>query len=530
MSRGTRLVVLTALLLVAAGAGWWYGYRPPVVAVAPGDPVPAVLERLPEGSVVRLLPGTHGPLEITRRIVVEGAPGAVLHGPVTILADGVRLTNLRIRGGAAGVEVRGADGVVIRDVSIRSARLHGIEVADGSVSVLDCTVAGLISPYAQGFEIRNANGRPRSVVQGCEVSSGQEGLVSHVSRVEFRDNRVSGTTLRAIAVTEMSEGLVEGNRITGVAGAAVYCGDMSHCDVRDNVVRGVTPNPSAGKSHEGYGAVAWYYSRMRLEGNSFAVSAPRPVRLAIGSGLTDELPMGIWPQGWTGALPGVAVSVAAVAALAVVRTLVAPWARRRGRPGPVTEGGRGDRRGISSRARDFLLVVFVVQTFHMLEHGVQVFQVYVADAETRSGLVGSVADTEWVHFLYNTGVLAFLVWAWWALGRASPALGRPASSGFLLAALVIQVYHQVEHTTKLIQHLGTGVDPAPGLIGHVVDLVWFHYGINLAVYAGIAVALAPWLSDWIRGWIADVFGRSERVEVRPRQLDTSPRQQVLERG
>jgi hypothetical protein len=528
VSRGARRFLAVGLLAAAGSAAagaWWFGHRPPVVEVTPADSLAAIVERVPEGTVVRLLPGTHGPLELTRRVVLEGGPGARVRGPVTVLADGVELRNLQIRGGSTGVDVRHAQGVLIEDVTVIGADLHGIEVADGGVTVLNCTIAGLTSPYAQAFEIRNANGRPRSVVEGCTVSEGREGLVSHVSRVEFRNNTVTGTTLRAIAVTEMSEGLVEGNLVTGVAGVAVFCGDMSHCDVRDNVVRGVEPNPSAGKSHEGYGAVAWYYSRMRLQGNSFSVSAPQPVRLAIGSGLTDEIPMGIWPPGWKGALPGVAVSVAALAGLAAVRATVAPWVRRRRRSRLATspKDGSGGQ-AISPRVRDLLLVGFLVQTFHMLEHGVQVFQVYVADAETRSGLAGAVADTEWVHFLYNTGVLAFLVWAWWVLRRATPMDGlRQASSASLLAAAVIQIYHQVEHTTKLIQHLATGVDPAPGLVGQVVDLVWFHYGINLAVYAGIVLALAPWLGDWVRGWIARVSGRSQRVELRPRELDAPAR-------
>jgi hypothetical protein len=50
----------------------------------------------------------------------------------------------------------------------------------------------------------------------------------------------------------------------------------------------------------------------------------------------------------------------------------------------------------------------------------------------------------------------------------------------------------VEHTAKIVQHILTGADPAPGVIGHSVGLVWFHFGINLAVYAG-AVVPAVWL-------------------------------------
>lgn len=522
MRRRAPALAVGAVALVAALGGGIASSRPPAVDIPAGAPVGAVVDRALPGSLLRLQPGTHGPVLLDRAITLEGAGGATILGPVEIGADGAGLRSLRVEGGGSGVAVRHAEGVEIDDVTIRGAELHGIEVSDGSVTVTGCVIRGLTSPFAQGFEIRNANGRPRTVVEGCSISSGQEGLVSHVSRVEFLNNVVSGTTVRAIAVTEMSEGLVEGNRVADVAGVALYCGDMSHCDMQGNVVRGVAPNPGLGKSHEGYGAVAWYYSRMRLAGNSFDVSAPRPVRLAIGSKLTRQLPMGIWPAGWRGAIPGVWVSAAALAALLAARTVVAPWLRRRRTPAPDSVRGNGSGRAPSRRVRDILLIGFVVQSFHMLEHGVQVFQVYVADAEVRSGLAGARVNTEWVHFLYNTAVLAFIAWAWWAL-RREPGFRWRASSGYLVAALAIQAYHQVEHTAKLIQHLGTGVDPAPGLIGHVADLVWFHYGINLAVYAGIAIALAPMVGAWLR----DVLGRSERMDLRPGELHPRPAKDLL---
>ena len=530
--RGAALSLAVLLPAGALLAGIWYSGGPPLVEVPPGTSLSRIAADAADGTVLRLLPGAHGPVRIDRRLAVEGTPGAWIRGPVRVLASGVRLRDLRIVGGETGVEVREAEDVVIEDVTIRGAEIHGIEVADGSVTVTGCHITALESPYAQGFEIRNANGRPRSVVRGCTAASGQEGLVSHVSRVEFRDNRISGTSRRAVAVTEMSEGLVEGNRITGVSGVALYCGDMSHCDVRNNTARGVSANPSAGRSYEGYGAAAWYHSRMRLAGNTFEVDAPRPVRVAIGSKLTEEMPMGIWPAGWRGALPGLFVSAAALVALLAVRTALTPWLRRRRRtvPRPSARWGRVQVpiRTISARAGGVLLAGFVVQSFHMLEHGVQVFQVYVADAEHRSGLAGSVADTEWVHFLYNSAVLAFLLWAWRTLAReAAREGGWRASSTFLPAAALIQVFHQVEHTAKLIQHLATGVDPAPGLVGHVAGLVWFHYAINLAVYAGLAIALAPRVKELLRVR-PDRGSGSEWVQTRPRELHPHPHQEFLE--
>lgn len=128
----------------------------------------------------------------------------------------------------------------------------------------------------------------------------------------------------------------------------------------------------------------------------------------------------------------------------------------------------------------------VVTSFHMLEHVVQVFQVHVADAEHRSGLAGSWIDTEWVHFVYNLAVLGFVAWLWGLIRPGGPAESRIGAS-WALGALVIQGYHVVEHTAKMVQHLTLGVKVAPGLLGGPAGLVWFHFGINLAVFVGLAV-------------------------------------------
>jgi hypothetical protein len=131
----------------------------------------------------------------------------------------------------------------------------------------------------------------------------------------------------------------------------------------------------------------------------------------------------------------------------------------------------------------------------MLEHAVQVFQVYVADAEVRSGILGRRFDAEWVHFAYNLAALAFLLWVARAVWRGElgwrAAAGAPAA--FLAAAALTQTYHLAEHVAKVVQHELRSIDPAPGLLGGPVGLVWFHFGINLAVYAGFVLGAVPLL-------------------------------------
>jgi hypothetical protein len=476
-----RLVALV-VAGVALSGGWWLSSRPSVVEVGPEESVGVVIRTVPDGTVVRLLPGVHAAFQVTRPVSVEGMPGSVVQGPVTVLADGVRLRDLVVTGGERGILIWQADHVAVERVLVRGARLHGIEVAPGSATISQCTIEGLVSPYAQGLEVRNSSGRPRTIVEGCSVSSGQEGLVSHVSRVEFRGNHVSDTSLRAIVITEMSEGIAEGNDVSGVAGVGLYCGDESHCEFRGNSVRRVAAAPSAGRSHGGYGAVARYHATMRLDGNTFEdLSSAEPVGLFLHSRLTNRFPLSIWPPGWRGAVPGLNVTLLSLIGLLAVGVAVRPAVvrrRRAGKPFPP----------VSPMALAVLGTGFAIQSFHMLEHGVQVYQTYVIEAEQRKGLLGAIVDTEWVHFGFNIAVLLFMAWAAALLWRSL----TPGAASLLVAAAVIQGYHFAEHVAKIVQHLSTGVDPAPGLLGDNVGLVWFHYGINLAVYAGFAVALTAY--------------------------------------
>jgi hypothetical protein len=496
LPRSGRLALVLAggLSLVALGL---FGLRARsiVVDVPPSIQVTDVINAVPVGSTVRLLPGEHEPFAVTRAVRIEAEPGATIRSPILVAADDVTLRDLVVVGGENGITIEGVDGVVVEGVTVRGASLHGIEISNASAAVRDCRI-DMVGAYAQGIEVRNTTGRPRSSVKGCRVSGGLEGLLTHVSRAEFVDNEVWDTSLRGIAITEMSEGLVAGNRVHDIAGAGLYCGDMSHCEFRDNNVRDVIAAPGAGRSAGGFGAVAWYYAKVRLAENRFEeLEAPHPVRVTLGSSRTPLFPLSIWPQGWwRGAAPGLLVSAIALGTLGLVRVALTPSLRARRR----RLAGRGGRR-VAPAAEAILLAGFVVQGFHMLEHVVQVIQVNVQDAEVRRGLAGAVFDTEWVHFGYNLSVLVFLVWAWRVIARLDPSdRGAATSYGFVLSALVIQSYHLVEHLAKILQHVTSGLDPAPGLIGDQFGLIWFHYGINLAVFTGFAASAVPLLGQAIR--------------------------------
>ena len=121
-----------------------------------------------------------------------------------------------------------------------------------------------------------------------------------------------------------------------------------------------------------------------------------------------------------------------------------------------------------------------LQLFHQLEHVVQVAQAKVFGIKPAHGILGSLVDLEWVHFVYNNGLYILLFVATVVVLR-DHRIRPPVGWLWLGATLAVQTYHVFEHVVKIAQHITTGADPAPGILGFVIDLVWLHFSINLAV-------------------------------------------------
>ena len=153
---------------------------------------------------------------------------------------------------------------------------------------------------------------------------------------------------------------------------------------------------------------------------------------------------------------------------------------------PRTASARGTATAAWPAATIFAAAL-VVQLFHLLEHVVQVAQGKFLGIKPAHGLLGSFFDLEWVHFIYNWGLFAILIVATIAVlreGRTRPAVGWLA----LGAALAVQTYHVLEHAVKIYQHITTGIDPAPGILGQIYDLIWLHFDINVIVTAAMVAA------------------------------------------
>jgi Right handed beta helix region len=479
-----RLVIAGAVAVAAASAS---AASPPSVTVSPGTSLQSALDRAAPGSTVILEPGVHrGPVTVQGPMTLLGTDGAIVsarpgaEAALFVSGEGVKLDDLTVRGGSSGIAAERAKGMAIEDVVVRGSGLHGIHVAGGSAEIIRADVAGLTHPMAQGIELFDA---PRSRVVDSRIAGANEGIVTHLSHpVAVSGNTVTGTAFRGIAIKEMSHASVTNNTVLDARGMGLYCGDMSMCAFSGNQATFVGAR-EGGRSSAGWGLVVHFHSVASTRDDS--LSGDAGVLSTFGEGrISESSPLELG-DGFQGVVKTLGVTLLGLALLLGLFLVARPLTRRLFPLAPATA------RRLSATAIPAALVVgLVIQTFHMGEHFVQVFRVHFDGVPSKGGIVGSVVDTEWVHFTYNLAVLIGLAAVVAARFRGWVPRGRAdIGDGLLAVATLMQGYHVVEHSVKLTQHLVTGAKVNPGILGGPVDLVWLHFVINLAVYAGFAGAL-----------------------------------------
>ncbi|MEO8290027.1 MAG: right-handed parallel beta-helix repeat-containing protein [Gaiellaceae bacterium] len=238
---------------------------------------------------VRLAAGVHeGPLVLDHAQKLVGEPGAVVRGGILVTADNVTIRNVTVVGGDNGIEVDDARNVTIEHVRISGALLDGIHVRRAYVTIRDCLIHSPAGDYAQGIDISFGFDLHPSLVEGCSVVGGREGIVSHFAQVHVRDNYVSGTTLRALTLTEMSMAVVERNDVQDSLGVGIYCGDYSECEIDDNSVRGIRADHASGdKTRMGFGIVVHFGAKAAISGNAVSES-PGGTKAFLGAKISVE--------------------------------------------------------------------------------------------------------------------------------------------------------------------------------------------------------------------------------------------------
>jgi hypothetical protein len=242
---GTAAAFVVSVFLAAGGVA--YATRPPTVTLSAGV--------------------HEGPLVIDREEILVGKPGAVVRGGIVIRADGVHVKNVTVIGGENGIDVQSSRRVILDGVRVLGSGMDGIHARFSAVEIRNCTIT-LAGPFAQGIDISySMYDGMMSSVEGCDVSGGGEGIVTHSSMVMVMGNRVHGTSLRGITMSEMSMGDVSENNVSGANGVGVYCGDHSECHIKRNVVANTRSDGSGDRARVGVGIELNYYAVARLEDN-----------------------------------------------------------------------------------------------------------------------------------------------------------------------------------------------------------------------------------------------------------------------
>jgi hypothetical protein len=259
LGRAGAVAAGAVLLAFVGSAATWYARQPPVV---------------------HLSAGVHqGPLVIRQREILQGARGAVVRGGIVVAHDDVQIRNVTVLGGQNGIDVENVHGTVLDGVTVQGAKLDGIHVRSAGIMIKNCTIDMLGNRLGQGIDISFNMGMGMSMVEGCTIVGGMQGITTHSSMTDIMGNRVSRTTGQAISVAEMSMGMAMDNEVRDALGVGLNCDDQSMCMFERNTVIGTRPDTASGDpSRRGVAVLASFYSEAslwqnRLVGNPVATGA-----------------------------------------------------------------------------------------------------------------------------------------------------------------------------------------------------------------------------------------------------------------
>jgi len=164
-------------------------------------------------------------------------------------------------------------------VVVLGRNLDVIHVRLAGVVIRNCTVDMLGNRIGQGIDISFNMDMGMSMVEGCTIMGGQEGITTHSSMTDIMGNRVSRTTGEAIAVDEMSMGMASHNTVRDALGVGLYCGDRSMCMFDHNSVVGTRADTTSGiRTRRGFAVLANFQAEAslwqnKLVGNPVAMGA-----------------------------------------------------------------------------------------------------------------------------------------------------------------------------------------------------------------------------------------------------------------
>jgi hypothetical protein len=141
----------------------------------------------------------------------------------------------------------------------------------------------------------------------------------------------------------------------------------------------------------------------------------------------------------------------------------------------------------------FYTAVVLIQTVHVIEHVIQLVQVYLLgiaddDALGLLGLVFAFQGTEeWLHLVFNAGYLAGLCLIAIGVLRspvARAAIPKAVLAAFLFFGIWLESWHVIEHAVIIANVVANDGCPCPGILDArlgVSDTV-LHFVYNATAY------------------------------------------------
>ena len=279
------LIAAIALSALAAALGT------PVQAAT--DPLLRAIAAAAPGATVRVSPGVHHVnLLLTKAVVVEGEPGAVLDGGgrgdvVRIASPGVVVRDLTIRNSGrhltpmnAGVFIEGkATGAVVEHDRVVDS-LFGIYI-DGAahVKVLNNVVRGItslrVADRGDGIHLWNDH---NCTIRGNDVGPARDGIYFYISPDNLlADNRIHDVRYGMHDMYSNHVAIVGNVSYRNVAGYALMSSD--HLKIKGNVA----------SNDSSYGFLLNYVTYSRIDGNRVKdIVDTTDQNSGIGSGMSGK--------------------------------------------------------------------------------------------------------------------------------------------------------------------------------------------------------------------------------------------------
>jgi hypothetical protein len=153
--------------------------------------------------------------------------------------------------------------------------------------------------------------------------------------------------------------------------------------------------------------------------------------------------------------------------------------------------------GLSMRPRfpQFFGVVLIIQGVHVVEHVLQLLQVYVFDvpSDRAFGLLGYVFNVmgtaEWMHLVFNVAYLLSLYVVLLAAHEllVAGAVSKRVFYSFAVFGAGLETWHMTEHVVIITNVIRNDGCPCPGIGDRALDVsdIQLHFVYNTATYAAV---------------------------------------------